>query len=240
MRLELLAALNAERAARRACVVVTELASGAQRLVRAAEVGRDPLAPALREALAHGRSGLAAEGAVFIAVAVPPPRLLLVGAVHISQALAPMARIAGFDTTILDPRTAFATPERFPEVPVIAEWPDLALPAYGLDSFTAMAALTHDPKVDDPALLAALEAGCFYIGALGSRRTHARRLDRLGAHGCGAEALGRIQAPIGMDIGAASPAEIAVAVLAQIIAALRRPAPPRAQAAPDGAEGAAA
>ncbi|WP_454916504.1 XdhC family protein [Xanthobacter sediminis] len=231
MRLDLLAALNAERAARRACIVVTELASGAQRLVRAADIAADPQAPALRAALETGRSGLAAEGAVFLTVDLPAPRLLLVGAVHISQALAPMARIAGFDTTILDPRTAFATPERFPDVPVIAEWPDLALPAYGLDPFTAVAALTHDPKVDDLALEAAVAAGCFYIGALGSRRTHAKRLDRLGARGFDAEALGRIQAPIGLQIGAASPAEIAVAVLAEIIGALRRPAPARAEGA---------
>lgn len=231
MRLDLLAALNAERAARRASIVVTELASGAQRLVSVAGIPGDPLAPALGAALAAGRSTLAADGAVFLTVDLPAPRLLLVGAVHISQALAPMARIAGFDTTILDPRTAFATPERFPDVPVLAEWPDLALPAYGLDPFTAVAALTHDPKVDDPALEAALAAGCFYIGALGSRRTHAQRLERLGARGCEAAALGRIHAPIGLSIGAASPAEIAVAVLAEIISARRRPAPARAEGA---------
>lgn len=236
MRLDLLAALNAERAARRACVVVTDLASGAQRLVRASDIGQeptpsDPLAPELAEALRQGRSGLAAEGAMFLAVDVPAPRLLLIGAVHISQALAPMARIAGFDTTVLDPRTAFATPERFPDAPLIAEWPDLALPAYGLDSYTAVAALTHDPKVDDPAIAAALAAGCFYIGALGSRRTHAKRLDRLGARGFAGEALGRIHAPIGLDIGAASPAEIAVAVLGEIIAALRQPLAARVEGA---------
>ncbi len=231
MLLDLLATLNAERAARRACVVVTELASGAQRLVRAADVGRDGLAPELRRALAEGRSGLAAEGALFITVHLPAPRLLLVGAVHISQALAPMALAAGFDTTILDPRTAFATPERFPDVDVIAEWPDIALPAYGLDAFTAVAALTHDPKIDDPALEAALAAGCFYIGALGSRRTHAARLERLAERGFSSEALGRIQAPIGLEIGAATPAEIAVAVLAQIISARRRPRPAPMQGA---------
>lgn len=227
MRLDMLAALNGERAARRACVVVTDLASGAQRLVRAADLDgdagltADPLAPHLRRALADGRSGLVAEGRAFLTVDRPAPRLLLVGAVHISQALAPMARMAGFDTTILDPRTAFATPERFPDVPVIAEWPDLALPAYKLDPYTAVAALTHDPKVDDPALEAALAAGCFYIGALGSRRTHATRLERLAERGFGPELLATIRAPIGLPIGAASPAEIAVAVLGEIIAALR-------------------
>lgn len=231
MRLDLLSTLNAERAARRACLVVTELASGEQRLVSAADIGGDPLAPALREALTQGRSGLVADGAAFISVNIPAPRLLLVGAVHISQALAPMAQIAGFDTTILDPRTAFATPERFPQVRLLAEWPDLALPAYGLDAFTAVAALTHDPKVDDPALAAALAAQCFYIGALGSRRTHAKRLDRLAARGFSPEALERIHAPIGLSIGAASPAEIAVAALGEIICALRRPARVRAEGA---------
>ncbi|WP_238122780.1 MULTISPECIES: XdhC family protein [unclassified Xanthobacter] len=230
MRLDLLASFNAERAVRRACVVVTALGSGDQRLVRAAEVADDPLAPALRAALASGRSGVVGEGAerAFLTVEIPAPRLLVIGAVHISQALAPMAAIAGFDTTILDPRTAFATAERFPEVPVIAEWPDVALPAYGLDPFTAMVALTHDPKIDDPALVEALKAGCFYIGALGSRRTHAKRLDRLAAHGFDAQTLARLHAPIGLDIGAASPPEIAVAVLAEVIQALRKPRPSQA------------
>jgi len=233
MRLDLLAAFNAERAARRPCVMVSELASGNQRLVRAQEVARDPLAAPLAEALAQGRSRTLGEGSarVFLDVALPPPRLLLIGAVHISQALAPMARIAGLDATIIDPRTAFATAERFPDVPVIAEWPELALPGYGLDRFTALAALTHDPKLDDPALVAALQAGCFYVGALGSRRTHAARLERLAARGVMREALASLHAPIGLEIGAASPAEIAVAVLAEVIAALRRPAPARLEGA---------
>ncbi|MFG1349255.1 XdhC family protein [Xanthobacter autotrophicus] len=223
MRLDLLAALNAERAARRACVVVTELENGAQRLVVRDQVDGDPLAGPIREALAIRRSRLVGEGAgrAFLAVEVPPPRMLVIGAVHISQALAPMARLAGFDLTIIDPRTAFATPERFGDVPVIAEWPQVALPAYGLDPFTALVALTHDPKVDEPALIAALKAGCFYVGALGSRRTHAKRVERLQVAGLPPDVIGRIHAPIGMDIGAASPAEIAVAVLAEVIRALR-------------------
>ncbi|MEP9353137.1 XdhC family protein [Xanthobacter sp. KR7-65] len=237
MRLDLLEALNAERAARRAAVVVTELDSGAQRLVTAAGQASDPLARDIGAALASGRSGMVGEGAgrAFLAVDVPPPRLLVVGAVHISQALAPMARLAGFDITILDPRTAFATPERFPDVPVIAEWPEEALPAYGLDPFTAVAALTHDPKIDEPAIAAALTAGCFYVGALGSRRTHARRVERLAGAGLSQAAIGRIHAPIGLDIGAASPAEIAVAVLGEVIRALRL-----GGAAAGSAEGAAA
>lgn len=221
MRLDLLAALNAERAARRATVVVTELSTGAQRLATAATLATDPLGAEIAAALAARRSGKAAEGSVFLAVDVPPPRMLVIGAVHISQALAPMARLAGYDLTILDPRTAFATPERFPDVPVIAEWPDEALPAYMLDPFTALVALTHDPKIDEPAIAAALRAECFYVGALGSRRTHAKRAERLAAAGLSQQALARIHAPIGMDIGASSPAEIAVAVLAEVIRALR-------------------
>jgi xanthine dehydrogenase accessory factor len=153
---------------------------------------------------------------------VPPPRLVAIGAVHISQALAPLARIAGFDVTILDPRTAFATPERFPDTNLLAEWPDEALPKIGLDPYTALAALTHDPKIDDGPIAAALAAGCFYVGALGSRKTHGKRVERLRAAGVADEAIARIRAPIGLAIGAASPAEIAVAVLAEIIAALRR------------------
>ncbi|MFS8038437.1 XdhC family protein [Xanthobacter sp. AM11] len=228
MRLDLLAALNTERAARRACVLVTPLDGGAQRLVTGpalkADPGGEPLAGAISAALAERRSRMAGEGGqrAFIGVEIPPPRMLVVGAVHISQALAPMARIAGFDMTIVDPRTAFATPERFPDVPVIAEWPQEALPAYGLDPFTALVALTHDPKVDEPAIAAGLKAGCFYVGALGSRRTHARRVERLAAQGLSPTDIARIHAPIGLDLGAASPAEIAVAVLAQVIGALRR------------------
>ncbi|QRG05180.1 XdhC family protein [Xanthobacter dioxanivorans] len=223
MRLDLLAALNAERAARRPFVLVTEMEGGAQRLVTQASLSADPLAGLLRAALGERRSRMVGEGAerAFLAVDVPAPRMLVIGAVHISQALAPMARIAGFDVTILDPRTAFATPERFPDVPVIGEWPDLALPAYGIDPFTALVALTHDPKIDEPAIAAALQVGCFYVGALGSRRTHAKRVERLAAGGIPPAAIARIHAPIGLDLGAASPAEIAVAVLAEVIRALR-------------------
>jgi xanthine dehydrogenase accessory factor len=159
---------------------------------------------------------------LFLTVELPPPRLVVIGAVHISQALAPMAKVAGFDMTVIDPRTAFATAERFPDVPVLAEWPDAALPKVGLDAFTALAALTHDPKIDDLPLTAALAQNCFYVGALGSRKTHARRLDRLREAGVGDAALARIRAPIGVDIAAQSPAEIAVAILAEVIGALRR------------------
>src|SRR5215472_9421645 len=182
MRLDILKSLNAERAARRAAVIVTDVASGAQRFVT--------------------------------------------GAVHISQALAPVARLLGYDVTIVDPRTAFASPERFPDVKLIAKWPDEALPPLGVDRYTAFAALTHDPKIDDPALLHALSHDCFYIGALGSKKTHARRLERLKAQGVTDAALSRIHAPIGLVIGAVSPPEIAVAIMGEITAALRLSAAP--------------
>jgi xanthine dehydrogenase accessory factor len=225
MQLDVLARLNAERAARRAAILVTEVEGGTQRLVTQAEVASDPLADILAQRLRSGRSGLVeVEGRqVFLTVQVPPARLVVIGAVHISQALAPMARLVDLDVTIIDPRTAFATPERFPDVPLIAEWPEEALRDLPpLDPYTALAALTHDPKIDDAPIAAALRAGCFYVGALGSRRTHASRVGRLEALGLDAEAIGRIQAPIGLDIGAVSPAEIAVSVLAQIVAALRQ------------------
>jgi xanthine dehydrogenase accessory factor len=227
MRLDLLAALNAERAARRAAVLVTDVVSGEQRVVRESEAAADPIAELLAERFRSGKSGIAQhEGReLFLAVQVPPVKVVVVGAVHISQAFAPMARGLGFDVTILDPRTAFATPERFPDVPVLAEWPDAALPRLGLDRYTALAALTHDPKIDDPALSAALEAECFYIGALGSKRTHAGRCGRLREAGFGPEEIARIHGPVGLDIGAVSPAEIAVSILAQITAVLRGAAP---------------
>jgi xanthine dehydrogenase accessory factor len=223
MKLDLLTTLNAERAARRAAIVVTNVESGKQRLVKAADIATDPLKTALAERLRSGRSGMAetAEGRVFLTVYVPAPQLVITGAVHISQALAPIAQLLGYDVTIVDPRTAFASVERFPEVKVIAEWPDKALPPLGIDHYTAFVALTHDPKIDDPALIHALSRNCFYIGALGSRKTHARRVDRLKQQGLSEAGISRIHAPIGLDIGAVSPAEIAVAIMAQITERLR-------------------
>jgi xanthine dehydrogenase accessory factor len=224
VKLEILAALNAERAARRAAIVVTDPASGVERLVKGADVERDPLKDVLKEGLRTGKSGMVEtpEGRVFLTVHVPPPRLVITGAVHISQALAPIARILGYDVTIVDPRTAFASIERFPDVKVIAEWPDTALPPLGIDRYTAFVALTHDPKIDDPALTHALARDCFYIGALGSRKTHGRRVDRLKDAGLDEATIGRIHAPIGIDIGAISPQEIAVAIMGQITARLRQ------------------
>jgi xanthine dehydrogenase accessory factor len=224
VRLDILSALNAERAERRAVVVVTEVASGNQRLVKAVDVAKDPLKDLIAERLRTGKSGMAEtpEGRVFFTVHVPSPRLVAIGAVHISQALAPIARLLDYDVTIVDPRTAFASPERFPDVKVIAEWPDEALPPLGVDRYTAFVALTHDPKIDDPALTHALARECFYIGALGSRKTHARRLARLKEQGVTDNNLGRIHAPIGLDIGAISPAEIAVSIMGEITARLRQ------------------
>jgi xanthine dehydrogenase accessory factor len=224
MRLELLAALNAERAARRACVLITELPGGAQRLVKAEDVAGDAMGSALEQALRSGKSGAIEHGgkSYFLTVQVPAVRLVLIGAVHISQALAPVAKLCGLDPLIIDPRTAFASPERFPDVELVAEWPDEALDRAPLDRYTAIALLTHDPKIDDPALQRALKAECFYIGALGSKKTHARRLERMRAAGFSEAALARIHAPIGLDIGAVSPAEIAVAITGEVIGALRK------------------
>jgi xanthine dehydrogenase accessory factor len=144
--------------------------------------------------------------------------------VHISQALAPIAKLVGYDVTIVDPRTAFASEERFPDVRVIAEWPDTALPPLNVDRYTAFVALTHDPKIDDPALLHALQRDCFYIGALGSKKTHAKRVDRLKKAGLSDADIGRIHAPIGLPVGAVSPSEIAIAIMAEITQTLRQKA----------------
>lgn len=225
MKAALLAELNEERAARRPAIVVTDLGNGTQRLVKAKEMRGDPLAADLDKHLRMTKSGvIETEGrTLFVNVYAPTARLVIIGAVHISQALAPLAAALGYEATVIDPRTAFASPERFPDVPVIAEWPDDALPRLAIDHYTAFVALTHDPKIDDPALLHALSQDCFYIGALGSRKTHARRLDRLKAQGASEQALPRIHAPIGHAIGAVSPAEIAVSIMAEITACLRLP-----------------
>ena len=222
MDLATLSRLNEARRAREAAIVVTDVTNGATRVVPEKDgYDGDPLRDELAERFRSGASGMVANKSVFLTVYLPPPRLVVIGAVHISQALAPMAKLAGFDLTIIDPRTAFATPDRFPDVALLAEWPDDAIPRIGLDPFTGLAALTHDPKIDDGAIAAALRAGCFYVGALGSRKTHGKRLERLRSAGIDAASLARIRAPIGLAIGAQSPAEIAVAILADVIAALR-------------------
>ncbi len=223
MKLDILEAINAERAARRAVVLVTNTESGEQRLVKSSDVATDPLADVIEKHVRMAKSGMeeTAQGRVFITVHVPSPQLVITGAVHISQTLAPVGQMLGYDVTVVDPRTAFASPERFPNVKVIAEWPDVALPPLNVDHYTAFVALTHDPKIDDPALLHALARDCFYIGALGSRKTHAKRLSRLKEAGATDAALARIHAPIGLPIGAVSPAEIAVAIMGEVTQRLR-------------------
>lgn len=208
---DLLKELVAAQEARVALVYEVNLTNGVGHLEREGHGDR----------LRLDRSGVAEDGETFVAVHNPPLRLVVVGAVHIAQALVPMAQIAGYDPILIDPRSAFATPERFPGVKLLDDWPDEAVAALGLDDRTALVLLTHDPKLDDPALEAALRKSCFYIGALGSKRTHAQRVERMGAAGFDSAEIARIHGPIGLDIGAAGPAEIAVAILAQMTAVLR-------------------
>jgi xanthine dehydrogenase accessory factor len=222
---ETLATLNTERAARRPVILITDISDGTQRLVKAADFGADPLHAELEKQLRMGKSAMVEfDGKkLFLNVYAPTARLVIIGAVHISQALAPLARSLDYDVTVVDPRTAFASPERFPDVKLIAEWPDEALPGLHIDHYTAFVAVTHDPKIDDPALLHAFEKNCFYIGALGSRKTHAKRGDRLKVQGVSEADFARIKAPIGLNIGAVSPSEIAVSIMAEITAELRMP-----------------
>jgi xanthine dehydrogenase accessory factor len=219
----LLMTLNADRRARRAAILLTDLSDASARIVHEGDVVAGALGEAIAKGFRTGNSGsVEADGRnYFLNVHLPQPRLVVVGAVHISQALAPMARVAGYPIEIVDPRTAFATPDRFPDVTLHAEWPEDVLKRQPLDGYTALAAVTHDPKIDDFALKAALDAKCFYVGALGSRKTHTRRVERLLAMGATAEDIEQIHAPIGLAIGAASPAEIAVAVLGEVISAFR-------------------
>jgi xanthine dehydrogenase accessory factor len=233
VKLQTLHELNAERAARRPVIVVTDTGSGDQRLVKAKDFATDPLSGELSKQLRMGKSGMVEAGGkkLFLNVYAPTAKLVIVGAVHISQALAPLAQSLDYDVTIVDPRTAFASPERFPDVPLVAEWPDVALPPLDIDHYTAFVALTHDPKIDDPALLHAFKCDCFYIGALGSRKTHGKRGERLRSMGASEADIARIHAPIGLAIGAVSPSEIAVAIMAEITAQLRLPPKEKEQAA---------
>jgi xanthine dehydrogenase accessory factor len=204
---------------RRPAALVTELATGTRKLVHGAFDASPDLAEALMEAFRRDKSGLveAKSGEAFIDVFNPPLRLIVIGAVHIAQSLLPLAENLGYDVTIIDPRGAFATSERFGKAKLCREWPDEALPKLGIDSNTALVALTHDPKLDDPALLEALRSDALYVGALGSKRTHAKRIERLLAAGLPPEAIERIHAPIGLDIGAEGPAEIALSIIAEIV-----------------------
>lgn len=185
---------------------------------------RQPFGQAVSDAFDKDRSGLVEIDGKrqFIQVIHQPLRLLIVGAVHIAQALIPIAQSCGYAVTLIDPRRAFASPQRFPGIALSNEWPDRAFQSLALDSRTAVVTLTHDPKVDEPALIAALSTDVFYVGALGSRRTHRARCERLAKAHVAASRLSRIHAPVGLDIGAVSPAEIAVSIMAEITAALRQ------------------
>jgi len=214
--------LLADRAAKRPVVVATHLESGKSRLVYP-DGGDDPLRDAARQAARADKGGIvdSDEGRVFLNVFNPPLRLIVVGAVHIAQPLTRMGLLAGYDVTVIDPRGAFASNGRFPGVALRHDWPDEAMVELKPDRRTAVVTLTHDPKLDDPALAEALRSEAFYIGALGSNRTHGRRKERLAEQGFDADAMARIHGPVGLDIGAKSPAEIAVSIMAEVTAALR-------------------
>jgi len=220
-----LADLRRDLAARRPVVRATDLATGASRLLYPLEADGDPLAAAAREAAARDRSAAVPgpEGEIFLRVFQPPVRVFLVGAVHVAQALAPMLRLAGYDVLVVDPRRAFAAADRFPGVALSHDWPGEVFARAGLDARSAVVTLTHDPKIDEPALAAALRSGAFYVGALGSRRTQADRRARLAAEGLSPEQLDRVHGPVGLAIGAVSPGEIAVSILAELVQCLRRP-----------------
>jgi xanthine dehydrogenase accessory factor len=224
MKAETVKALQDARARRRAVTLATRLRDAAEALVfldkAEGQLAEDAaVVAAARRAMGIGRSETVDVGGekIFLNVYVPPARLIIVGAVHIAQALAPMATMLDFDVTVVDPRGAWATGSRFPGVKVVQEWADEAFEKMGLDASTAVVTLTHDPKLDDPALEAALKSEVFYVGALGSKRTHAKRKERLGEAGISDEQFARIHGPVGLNIGAKSPAEIAVSILGQII-----------------------
>jgi xanthine dehydrogenase accessory factor len=220
---ELLAQVLAAKAARRPIAVVTTLATGEQRLVPREAAAVDPLAVILDKAFRFDKSGVeqTEAGEVFVTVHNPPLRLVITGAVLIAQALIPMARAVGYDVWVVDPRGAFATGARFPDIHLHAEWPDEIIPQIGLDQRTAFIALTHDPKIDDPALELALASEVFYIGALGSKKTQGSRLERLKGKGFSEAQLARIHGPIGLNIGAVGAQEIAISIMAEMTKALR-------------------
>lgn len=232
MKRDILQQLQQDRAEKRPVVLATFLNSGEQRLLYlTGKKGLKDLDPrigeAARAALLEDKSRTidTERGPLFLNVFNPPLRLILVGAVHIAQALVPMAQFAGYEVIVIDPRSAFGSVERFPGVTLSNDWPDEAMAALNPDLRTAVVTLTHDPKIDDPALIGALKSDVFYIGALGSKKTHAARLERLRVVGIPEHELARIHGPVGLSIGAKSPAEIAISILAQMTAALRQPAP---------------
>jgi xanthine dehydrogenase accessory factor len=225
MRVALLNEVRAALAAQQPCAVVTDLETGDQAFVREAGTAPEWLRPEqraeVRRRLAVDHSGLLPDSRVFVRVYMPPPRMIIVGAVHIAQALAPMARLSGFAVTVIDPREGFVRSGQLADVQAIVAWPDEAMSDVRPDARTAVVTLTHDPKLDDPALAGALRSPAFYIGALGSRKTHAKRLQRLAGDGFTEADLARIHGPVGLDINAITPAEIAVSIMAQVIATLR-------------------
>jgi len=235
MKREILDRLRRAIAEKRAVVLATDLAAGTARLVdpNRPDPDLDPaLARAAREAAERDASTQheTSAGKVFLRVYNPPVSVVIVGAVHIAQALAPMVRLAGFDPLVVDPRRGFATADRFAGIPLLVEWPDEALARIGLGRRTAVVTMTHDPKIDDPALAAALRSEAFYLGSLGSKKTQAARRERLRSMGFGDAQLDRIHGPVGLPIGAVSPGEIAVSILSEIVASLRSPAEVRAGA----------
>ncbi len=227
MKIELLNRLLQDRQAKTPVALATNLASGEQALVYTKDAdgdlaGNAAVCEAAREALREDQSGTRTlpDGDVFIHVFNPALRFIIVGAVHIAQPLARMAALADYDVTVVDPRGSFATDDRFPGVALKDDWPDEAMAELRPDRRTAVVTLTHDPKLDDPALAVAIRSEAFYIGALGSRKTHAARVERLKAEGFSDEEIGRIHGPVGLSLGGRSPAEIAVAILAQITTVL--------------------
>lgn len=225
MRADIFSKLQTARRSKTPVTLVDGLDGKTQALVYADRIDGDvpeAVVSEARDRLRDNRSGVAevGNGRWFFDCHNPPLRLIIIGAVHISQTLVPMASIAGYEVIVVDPRASFATAERFPNVTLIDDWPDEAMEALKPDSRTAVVTLTHDPKLDDPALEIALKSDAFYITCLGSRRTHAKRVERLKAMGFDDAAIGRIHAPAGLDIGAVSPAEIAISVLAELTAVL--------------------
>ena len=225
MKRDLLDDLQRLRASHRPCVVLTHLDTGDQRLVERGAPGlSQPEAQAVERALERDQSSTlhVEDRAVFVQPFNPPLRMFVIGAVHVTQALVGMATACDYAVTVIDPRESFARAARFPGVDVVCDWPDDALARLQPDTRTAIVTLTHDPKIDDPALEAALQSSAFYVGALGSKKTHAARVERLQAAGLSPEQIGRLHAPVGLPIGSRSPGEIAVSVLAQITQRLRR------------------
>lgn len=223
MKADLLQHLLAAKAARQPVATVTNLSTGEARLVSRADAASDPLAVILDKAFRFDKSGVeqTEQGEVFVTVHNPPLRLVITGAVLIAQALIPIAQAAGYDVWVVDPRGAFATGARFPDIRLHAEWPDEIIPQIGLDARTAFIALTHDPKIDDPALALALSSDVFYVGALGSKKTQASRVERLKARGLSEAQVARIHGPIGLSIGAVGATEIAISIIAEMTKALR-------------------